>query len=140
MNRNDIMKKARDAFWQAGYKDKGLWVQDEIRKGFPTYQAEDLMEQAKLEKDAGRLDSAIEHAAEAATLAGNSEEALWNKLYWAWYVQLRDGNQAGINAVQQVQQQIATTGVANPKLTEKAAQHLSDFQTHGMGISRCLAI
>ena len=71
----DIMKKARDAFWRAGYKDKSLWVQDEMMKAFPGHQAEDIMEQAKLEKEAGRLDKAIEHAAEAAALANSSSQS-----------------------------------------------------------------
>ncbi|HYF33736.1 MAG TPA: hypothetical protein VD994_00490, partial [Prosthecobacter sp.] len=96
----EVMKKARDAFLRAGYKDKAFWVHEEMMKTFPKHQAGDLWEQAQLEKEAGLYDRAVDHAAQAAELAPNPEERLWRRLYWAWYVQLRDGSTAGIAALQ----------------------------------------
>jgi tetratricopeptide (TPR) repeat protein len=125
---HDIMKKATEAFVNAGYLDKAIWVQGEMMKAFPTHPSDDLMDLAKLEKDAGRYDDAIDHALKAAEAAPSAEEALWWKLYWAWFVQIRDGNQAGISAVQQVQQEITSSGVTNPALAERAALRLTEYQ------------
>lgn len=130
----EVMKKARDAFLKAGYKDKAFWVQEEMMKAFPAHQPADLWEQATLEKDAGLYDRAVDHAAQAAELAPNPEERLWKRLYWAWYVQLRDGNTAGIAALQQVQGEIAASGVANPKLAGNAAQRMAEWQRLAAGI------
>ena len=124
----EVMKKARDAFLKAGYKDKGFWVHEEMMKEFPAQQSADVWELAVLEKEAGLYDRAVNHAAQAAELASNAEERLWRRLYWAWYVQLRDGAPAGIAALQQVQQEIATSGVTNPKLVENAAKRMQEWQ------------
>ena len=124
----DVMKKARDSFLKAGYKDKAFWVHEEMMKTFPQHQSADLWEQATLEKEAGLYDQAVNHAAQAAELAANPEDRLWRRLYWAWYVQLRDGAPAGIAALQQVQQEIATSGVKNPKLTEHATKRMQEWR------------
>lgn len=124
----EVMKKARDAFLKAGYKDKAFWVHEEMIKQFPAQKSGDLWELAALEKESGLYDRAVDHAAQAAELSSNAEERLWRRLYWAWYVQLRDGAPAGIAALQQVQQEIATSGVTNPKLTENAAKRMQEWQ------------
>lgn len=124
----EVMKKARDAFLKAGYKDKAFWVQDEMMKAFPDHMAADVEELAVLEKNAGMYDRAVEHMAQAADLAGSVEERLWKRLYWAWYVQLRDGAAAGITALEQVQREIAASGVRNPKLEENASRRMREWQ------------
>ena len=43
-------------------------------------------------------------------------------------VDLRDGNQAGITALQEVQNEITASGVSNPKLAERAAQRMEEWQ------------
>jgi hypothetical protein len=124
----EVMKKARDAFFKAGYKDKAFWVHEEMIKDFPAQRSGDIWELAQLEKDSGLYDRAVNHAAQAAELSSNAEERLWRRLYWAWYVQLRDGAPAGIAALQQVQQEIATSGVTNPKLAENAAKRMQEWR------------
>ena len=124
----DVMKKARDSFLKVGYKDKAFWVHEEMMKSFPQHQSGDLWEQARLEKEAGLYDNAVNHAAQAAEMASNPEERLWRRLYWAWYVQLRDGTPTGIAALQQVQREIVTSGVTNPKLMENANRRMQEWQ------------
>jgi TolA-binding protein len=124
----EIMKKARDAFLKAGYKDKAFWVQEEMNKRFPQYAATDIWEQAHLEKEAGRYNEAVLHAAQAAELTANIEERLWRRLYWAYFVELRDGTAAGIAAYLQVQQEIAASGVTNPRLIARAQEKLLELQ------------
>ena len=124
-----VLKKARDAFLNAGYTDKAFWVHEEMMKQFPQHQSSDLWEQAQLEKDAGQYDAAVNHAAQAAELATNAEERLWRRSYWAWYVMLRDGNAAGIAALRQVQQEIAVGGFPEDHLLAvKARQKLLEWQ------------
>ena len=124
----DVMKKARDAFLKAGYKDKAFWVHEEMMKSFPQFQSGDLVEQARLEKEAGLYDNAVNHAAQAAEMASNPEERLWRRIYWAGYTQLRDGPAAGVVAMQQVQREIAAAGFANPKVAENAALRIQEWQ------------
>jgi TolA-binding protein len=124
----EVMKKARDSFVKAGYNDKAFWVQEEMMKAFPDHMAADVHELAVIEKNAGMYDRAAQHMAQAAELAKTPEDRLWKRLYWAWYVQMRDGNPAGIAALQQVQREIATSGVKNPKLDEHAATRMREWQ------------
>lgn len=124
----EVMKKARNAFLKAGYADKAFWVQEEMRKRYPQNEGLDIWEQAQLEKDAGRYNDAVNHSAQAAELATNPEERLWRRLYWAYYVQLRDGNPAGITALRQVQQEIVAAGLGNHKLAAKAQEKLQEWQ------------
>jgi hypothetical protein len=124
----DVLKKARDAFLKAGYTDKAFWVHEEMMKHHPDHRSNDLWEQAQLEKQAGRYDAAVDHAAEAAELATTAEERLWRRLYWAWFVQLRDGTPAGIAALDGVQREIAAAGVSNPKLAQRAREKMLEMQ------------
>jgi tetratricopeptide (TPR) repeat protein len=124
----DVMKKARDSFIKAGYKDKAFWVHEEMMKASPQQQLADMEELAHLEKDAGLYDRASQHMAQAAQLDPNAESRLWKRLYWAYYVQLGSGNRAGLEALQQVQQEISASGVANPLLHQRAQQHLVEWQ------------
>lgn len=124
----DVMKKARDSFLKAGYKDKAFWVHDEMMKANPQHQPADIEELAYLEKEAGRFDAAAEHMAQAAQLDPNAESRLWKRLYWAYYVQLGNGNAAGVEALRQVQQEITASGVTNPLLHQRAQEHLIEWQ------------
>lgn len=124
----DVMKKARDAFLKAGYKDKAFWVHDEMMKANPQHQPADIEELAYLEKEAGRYGAAAEHMAQAAQLDPNVESRLWKRLYWAYYMQLGNGNEAGVEAVRLVQQEIAASGVTNPLLHQRAREHLIEWQ------------
>lgn len=124
-----VLKKARDAFLKAGYTDKAFWVQEEMMKQFPQFQSSDLWEQSRLEKEAGLYDAAVNHALQAAELAPNPEERLWRRSYWAWYVVLRDGTAAGVDAMRQVQQEIAAGGFGeNHLLAVKARERLLEWQ------------
>lgn len=124
----EVMKKARNAFLKAGYKDKAFWVQDEMIKRYPQFAANDLWEQAQLEKEAGLYDAAVRHAAQAAELTANIEERLWRRLYWAYYVEVSNGTAAGIAAYLQVQQEILASGVTNPRLIARAQEKLLELQ------------
>lgn len=124
----DVMKKARDAFLKAGYKDKAFWVHEEMMKANPQHQPADIEELAYLEKEAGRYDTAAAHMAQAAQLDPNVESRLWKRLYWAYYMQLGNGNAAGLEALRQVQQEITASGVTNPLLHQRAQEHLIEWQ------------
>jgi len=124
----DVMKKARDSFLKAGYKDKAFWVQEEMMKANPQHQLADLEELAHIEKEAGIYDRASQHMQQAAQLDPNAESRLWKRMYWAWFVQLHEGNTAGLNALRQVRQEIVTSGVNNPTLNQRLEQHMIEWQ------------
>ena len=96
-------------------------------KAHPQNPFADVWEQAQLEKDAGLFARAAEHAAQAAELAPNVEDRLWKRVFWAYYLQLGNGNQAGIDAMRQVQQEISSAGITHPKLAETAQQRLTEW-------------
>ena len=77
-------------------EDKAFWVQDEMMKASPQDQRADLEELAHLEKDAGRYHQAMEHMNESAQLDPDVGSRLWKRMYWAWFVQLQNGNTAGV--------------------------------------------
>jgi TolA-binding protein len=122
----DLMQKARDAFRSAGYTEKAFWVHQEMMKRFPESGGADLMSLAEMEKDARRLDDAIQHAGEAAEAARIEEDKVWRLLYRAWFVQLRDGDEAGIQAYREVERlaEVLGMGAKNPgkKVKEKIAE------------------
>jgi tetratricopeptide (TPR) repeat protein len=124
----DVMKKARDSFLKAGYKDKAFWVHEEMMKANPQHQLADMEELAHVEKDAGRYDRAMEHMAQAAQLDPDVGSRLWKRMYWAWFVRLQNGNAAGIDALTQVQREIATSGINSAKLNERVQQQMGEMQ------------
>ena len=124
----DILKRARNAFHKAGYKDKAIWAQEELIKNIGERRHSDVFQLAQMEKDAGRLDDAIAHAAEASELATEPSQALWHKMYWAWYHQLRDGSQAGIDAYRQVQQEISDGGYSDHTLGQRVQEKIDEIE------------
>jgi tetratricopeptide (TPR) repeat protein len=124
----DILKRASNSFARAGYHDKAIWAQNELMTNLGERRTTDVAALAQLEKDAGRLDDAIAHAAEAAEIATGPQQALWNKMYWAWYNQLRDGDQAGLDAYRQVQQEIIDGGFADGKLGERVNGKIEEIE------------
>jgi tetratricopeptide (TPR) repeat protein len=122
----DLMGKARDAFLGAGYAEKAFAIHREMMEKFPAERDKDLMSLAMMEKDSRRLDDAIQHAGEAAELARIEEDKVWRLMYRAWFVQLRDGDAAGLQAYRQVEQLIEqlSMGEKNPgrKVKERIAE------------------
>jgi len=112
----DVMKKARDSFLKAGYKDKAFWVPDEMMKANPQHQAADIEELAYLEKEAGSYDSAAAHMAQAAQIDSNVESRLWNA---------STGRITFSSAMPQVSK---PSGVTNPLLHQRAQAHLIEWQ------------
>lgn len=105
-----VLDRARRSYRQAGYQDMAIWVQEEMMRLFPENRVTDLTTLAEMEKDAGLYDAAIEHSAEAAELMPETQSRLWQRMYWAWYNQLRDGNEAGLEAYRTVKEEIRTAG------------------------------
>ena len=113
----DILKRARHAFSKAGYEDKAVWAQKELLRNLgDARQPSDVMTLAQMEKNLGNYDDAIKHAAEAADISTNTQERLWNRMYWAWFNQLRDGDEAGLSAYREVQREIDAAGLTDEKL------------------------
>ena len=124
----DILKRASNSFARAGYHDKAIWAQNELMANLGERRSADVAALAQLEKDAGRLDDAIAHAAEAAEIAAEPQQVLWNRMYWAWYNQLRDGDQAGLDAYRQVQQEIISGGFADGKLGQRVSDKIEEIE------------
>ncbi|MGI9240091.1 MAG: tetratricopeptide repeat protein [Verrucomicrobiales bacterium] len=132
----DILKRARQAFTRAGYSDKAVWAQQELLRNLgEDRRAEDVMTLAQLEKDAGSLDSAIDHAAEAADRATDVGSRLWNRMYWAWYNQLRDGDSAGLNAYREVQREIDAAGQGGEKVGIRVREKIEEIERAQAGRS-----
>ena len=64
--------------------------------------SQELMRLASLEKGNKRYQDAIRHVEEAAEYESQNEAKLWRLSYRAWYVQLEQGEQAGIQAYQEL--------------------------------------
>lgn len=124
----NILERARRSYEKAGYSDMAIWVQEEMMKSLPESRPADLMTLAAMEKSAGRMDSAVEHSAEAAELATDPATQIWNRMYWAWYKQLRDGTQAGLDAYLQVQTEIQQAGLGDQKMAVKTQEKIDEMR------------
>ena len=122
-----VLERARSAYQRAGYSDMAIWVQEEKMRLFPENRNHDLSTLAEMEKDAGRYDDAIGHISEAADAATTAQSRLWSRMYWAWYNQLRDGDEAGLNAYREVKQEIEDSGVSNEKLNERVDEKIDEI-------------
>ena len=123
----NVLERARRAYGRAGYQDMAIWTQEEMMRLFPENRPQDLQTLAELYKDAGNYDEAIQVAEEASELIEEPQARLWNQLYWAWYTQLRDGNQAGVDAYRQVQQEILQSGYEDHRLNERAQEKIDEI-------------
>lgn len=122
-----ILERARSAFNKAGYGDKAIWAQEELMRIYPERRTQDLMTLARLEKDAGRFESAATHAAEAGALDQTSNR-YWNLLYAAWYTELDQGPQASLDYYRNVQQQIVQAGYGEHALGVRAQEKIDELE------------
>lgn len=125
---HNIMGRARRAFARAGYPDKAMWVQEEMIANFPENRFNDLFVLGQMKKSANRYDDAIAHVEEAMELAPTPEDRAWKQLYWAWYHQLRDGNEAGLAMYQQVAEDVAAAGITNPRVIERVQEKITELE------------
>ena len=107
----DIMQKARDAFRRGGYGDKALWLHEQMMEKYPAHRGEDLYALALMEKQSGKLDSAIERMDESVSLAENPSRRMWRLHYRAYLFHQRDGDVAGLDAYREVEKLARAAGV-----------------------------
>jgi len=125
----NILDRARKAYQKAGYSDLAMWVQEEMISIFPEDNRQDLMRLAAMQKTAGNYEEAIARAAQAADLATNPQERLWDRLYWAWYNELQHGPAGGLNAYLEVQQEIQAAGIGDDhRLNERAQEKIEELR------------
>ena len=99
----DLMIKARDAFTKAGYREKALWLQDEMMKKFPENRGADLYSRAMLERKLRKYDDALRDIAESIDLAGNDTDRMNRMFYQAYLIHQRHGDAAGLEAYREVE-------------------------------------
>ena len=122
-----VLERARQSYRRAGYDDMAIWVQEEKMRIFPESRPKDLATLAEMQKDAGLYDDAISNIAEAAELNPEASGRLWSRMYWAWYNQLRDGSEAGLEAYRQVQTEIEDAGFADHVLNVRVEEKINEI-------------
>lgn len=122
-----IVERARQAFVRAGNLDKALAVQNELMEMYPENRAKDLMTLANLQREKGDFSSAAASARESAGLVNDSGK-YWNLLYSAWYTQLGDGLDAGLEAHLALQKQITAAGYTEGKLSDRVQEKISELE------------
>ncbi len=110
----DLMRKAREAFLQAGYGEKALWLQGEIMKKYPDHRGSDLYSLAMLEKRLRKLDDALRHINESMELATTDQDQMNRMFYRAYLIHQRDGDDAGLEAYREVQRLAGAAGIEKP--------------------------
>jgi tetratricopeptide (TPR) repeat protein len=123
-----FLQRARDAYQNAGYTEKAFGVQQAILEKFPEHRGEDLMALAQMERDARRLDEAIQHAGEAVEAARLEEDRVWRLMYRAWFVQLRDGDIAGLQAYREVEQLAHSLGMGDNNPGKKVKSKITEIE------------
>lgn len=122
-----ILERARSAFNRAGYRDKSLWVQEELMRIYPENRTDDLRTLARMKKGMGRYDEATKHFEEAAN-RDQSSQRYWDLLYAAWYTELDQGPQVGLDYLRTVQQQIVEAGYGEQKLGTRAQEKIDELE------------
>lgn len=125
---HDIAHKARSQLLRAEYVDQAIDLQKELIEKFPERQEENYETLAAMEKNAGRYDDAIEHLEAAIERTSHTQTGLWRQMYRAWYVQLRDGDAAGLEAYREVERTRESLGVNNEKMKKKLADKIREAE------------
>ena len=110
----DLLRKARDAFLQAGYGEKALWLHGEIMKRYPEHRGQDLYSLAMLERKLKKYDEALGHIEESVELARTDQDRLNRLFYRAYLIHQRDGDAAGLDAYREVERQSTAAGIDVP--------------------------
>ena len=124
----DIMGKAREAYWQAGYKDKAGWVQTQMVESYPDNLSKDAQKMALMLKQQHRYDEALEYIDKAAGAATNDVDRLWRLSYRAFLIEQRDGNAAGAEAYRELTQQIDAANLSEDRLGIDTRDRLADLE------------
>lgn len=122
----DLMKKARDAFFEAGYREKALWLHGEIMRKFPEQRSEDAYMLAMLEKQMRKYDDALRHIGESIDLSRTAQERLNRMFYRAYLIHERDGDAAGLEAYREVERAGRAAGVQFP--SNEAAKRAGEIE------------
>lgn len=122
-----IVERARQAFVKAGNLDKAMAVQKELMEMYPENRSKDLMTLAHLQKESGDYAAAASSAEESAGMLNDSSK-YWNLLYSAWYTQLGDGLDAGLQAHLNLQQQLSAAGHTDGKLSERVQEKITEIE------------
>ena len=123
----NILGRARNSFKRAGYMDKAIWAQEELIKNAGQPRSQDLSTLANLEKMNGQYEEAAQHVDEAADMLEGSDR-LWKRLYWAWYTQLGEGNDAGVTAYREVEKEIIASGYRDHRLGEQVRKKIAEIE------------
>ena len=81
-----------------------------------------------MEKNAERYDDAIEHVGASIERTSDKQTRLWRMMYRAWYIQLRDGDAAGIEAYREVEQTRQAFGVNIEKMKTRLADKIREAE------------
>ncbi len=125
---HDIAHRARRELLRAGYVDRALDLQKALIERYPEYQEQNYSTLAMMEKNAGRYGDAIEHLTESINRTTHTETRLWRLMYRAWYIQLRDGDAAGLTAYRDVDRTRQELGVTTGKIPGKIAEKIEQIE------------
>ena len=78
--------------------------------------------------NAERYDDAIEHVGASIERTSDKQTRLWRMMYRAWYIQLRDGDAAGIEAYREVEQTRQALGVNIEKMKTRLADKIREAE------------
>jgi tetratricopeptide (TPR) repeat protein len=129
----DLAAKARNALMKAGYSERAIDFQKELIEQFPEHRADDLATLSTLEKESKKYDDAIAHLSESIDLTVDTESRLWRMMYRAWYVQLRDGDAAGLDAYRELDRVRQQLQVVEGNFPKKLAATIAGLEARVAG-------
>ncbi len=108
----DLMGKARQAYFSAGYSEKAIWVHEEMMKKFPKQRGRDLYNLAMMVRRQKKLDKAIELMNESVELSATPTERANRMFYRAYLIHTRDGDNPGLQAYREVEEYARNQGTS----------------------------
>ena len=124
-DRRNLMNLARGALQKAGLMDRAIDLQKEIIASYPEHREGDQNTLARMYFDARNYDGAIEAISGSIELTTHKDTQLWRMMYRAWYIQLRDGEAAGLQAYLEVDEVRRSYGIQSGNIAKKLADKIS---------------
>lgn len=125
---HDIAQKARASLLRSGYTEQAIDLQKQLIEKFPERQEDNYSTLATMEKNIKRYGDAIEHVGASIERTRDKQTRLWRMMYRAWYIQLRDGDAAGIEAYREVERTRQALGVNIEKMKTRLADKIREAE------------
>jgi len=121
--------KLREAYSRMEDSEKAIEVQEELIQRYPEQSGyEDFMILARMKRDLGRVEEAVAHTEQAIAKAPDLGALVGGQMTRAWFIEERDGLDAGLGAYREIEQDILKQGGTDSPFLEPCRKNISRIE------------